>query len=82
MENKKIFLISSSILSFMLIGILLFPPFEIERKNYKFFDFVFNSEFVIKKVDGSYNYTVDSRERKITKTDTSDALNLEPKNLN
>jgi hypothetical protein len=61
----------------MLIGILLFPPFEIEGKNYKFFDFVFNSEYVIKRIDGEYNYTVDSRERKITKIDTSDAINFE-----
>jgi hypothetical protein len=73
-NNKKIIL--GILLSLSLLLILLFPPYTIENRQIKFFDFIFNSETAIIKLDKTYEYQVNSLERSLRMLDTIDAISI------
>lgn len=74
--NSKIFLRIGLVLLFILTMALLFPPYTIQNKTIKFYDFVFNPEIVTKKIDETFHYKIDSRKQNVTEKDTIDALNV------
>lgn len=76
MKKSKLYLKVIIVLAFVLVLILLFPPYTIEKEDIKFFDFVFNSEKVIKQLDETYSYSFNSKDRNVTETDTINAIDL------
>ncbi len=51
------------------------------KDDYKFFDFVFNSETIIKKLDETYSYKIYSLEREITGEDSIGAIKISTTNI-
>jgi len=74
--NSRIYLKGLLILFILLTTVLLFPPYTINNKDYKFFDFIFGSENVVKKLDKTYSYKINPLKREITEMDTIDAINV------
>lgn len=79
--NSRIYLKGLLILFILLTTVLLFPPYTINNKDYKFFGFIFGSENVVKKLDRTYSYKINPLKREITEIDTIDAINVITKNM-